>query len=657
MRLVQARFVTACQQLLALGVVLAVLTPAAGVLSLDIVGAPATGRTPALSGTLASATVPTSAVASEVTEIPLTTQTGDGRSLAGTTLMRGSISATHVTSRPQDISGYGAVGVTWAHGVELTRTPSRSSSAPVRTTSGPTGARSSTTTTTVPTRTAPRPPTARPGTDPLIIGDVDQVQVKAQVTSPVNARGETTVLPADLKLAVVEPGTAKDVRDRGPGRVGHPGRVVVRRGVREPQQRRHLAARREDDPGDADDLQPRPVGRRRVDPQPKNLRYGTVSAGFVHHTVNANDYTEAQVPGIMRSIYAYHVKSRGWSDIGYNFLVDRFGRIWEGRYGGVDKNVVGAHTLGYNDYSFAMSAIGNFDVVEPPAAVIQAYGALFAWKLALNGVNPASTAQQVGKSTFQAINGHRDAGKTACPGRYLYAQIPAIRALAASAAPAVAPPPPPLEIGDPAPQSNLVGAGYPDLVVRRASDGRGMILPTGGLTSFSKATVVVGQGLGQPARGAAVSRPDRRRRARPGLDQRAGRAPDPPGQGQRQVQGDLQGRQDHQGPHLDDRGRRPRQGRPQRPRRPSQGPHGRPARDAEGRLHPRGAGQGHGQLHPVHRRRRPERRRRGRPVRPRRQGSPLRLRRHGHRHVRRPLRSARVVVGLQPHHRRRRLQR
>ena len=119
MRPVQARFVTACQQLLALGVVLAVLTPAAGVLSLDIVGAPHPTGTPALAGTLASATVPTSAVASEVTEIPLTTEAGNGRSLAGTTLMRGSISATHVTSRPQDISGYGAVGVTWAHGVEL----------------------------------------------------------------------------------------------------------------------------------------------------------------------------------------------------------------------------------------------------------------------------------------------------------------------------------------------------------------------------------------------------------------------------------------------------------------------------------------------------------------------------------------------------------
>ena len=72
-------------------------------------------------------------------------------------------------------------------------------------------------------------------------------------------------------------------------------------------------------------------------------------AGFVHHTVNANDYTRDEVPGILRSIYAYHTQSRGWSDVGYNFLVDRFGRIWEGRYGGVDRPVVGAHTLGYND--------------------------------------------------------------------------------------------------------------------------------------------------------------------------------------------------------------------------------------------------------------------------------------------------------------------
>ena len=198
------------------------------------------------------------------------------------------------------------------------------------------------------------------------------------------------------------------------------------------------------------------------------------------------------MPAILRSIYAYHVKSRGWSDIGYNFLVDRFGRIWEGRYGGIDKPVVGAHTLNYNDYSFAMSAIGNFDTVQPPDVMLRAYGQLFAWKLSLHGVNPASTSQKIGRGTFQAINGHRDAGSTACPGKYLYAQLPLIRTYASQAAPVVTPPPPPTEvpIAEPAPQNNLDASPYPDLVVRRAADGRGLVLPTGGLTSFQTRTVV-----------------------------------------------------------------------------------------------------------------------------------------------------------------------
>ena len=87
----------------------------------------------------------------------------------------------------------------------------------------------------------------------------------------------------------------------------------------------------------------------------------------MHHTVNANDYTEAQVPALLRSIYALPREvAAGWSDIGYNFLVDRFGRIWEGRYGGIDRPVVGAHTLNYNDDAFAMSAIGNFDTARRP---------------------------------------------------------------------------------------------------------------------------------------------------------------------------------------------------------------------------------------------------------------------------------------------------
>lgn len=494
MRPVQARFITACQQLLALGVVLAVLTPAAGVLSLDIVGArPTPVGPPALTGALASATVPTSAVESEVTEVPLTTQTGQARSLAGSTLMRGSISATRVTSRPQSVTGYGAVGVTWAHGQEIAEGGIR---VLVRTRQGDEWSGWSTIDyhdDHAPDAGSPEAVAGRPGTDPLIIGDVDQVQVKAAVDGK-----SATALPADLKLAVVEPGSAEGTKTEAPAESGGQGGAQGQSAYDEEFEERgedaiSLRAAR------TTPAMPTIYSRAQwgADESIRNksaLRYGTVSAGFVHHTVNANDYTEAQVPGILRSIYAYHVKSRGWSDIGYNFLVDRFGRIWEGRYGGVDKNVVGAHTLGYNDYSFAMSAIGNFDVVQPPDVMLRAYGALFAWKLALNGVNPASTSQQVGKKTFQAISGHRDAGSTACPGRYLYAKLATIRGYASEAAPAVPAPTPPLEISDPAPQSNLVGAGYPDLVVRRASDGRGLILPTGGLTSFSKATVVSTKG-------------------------------------------------------------------------------------------------------------------------------------------------------------------
>ena len=155
-----------------------------------------------------------------------------------------------------------------------------------------------------------------------------------------------------------------------------------------------------------------------------SLHYGDVHAGFVHHTVNANNYTRAEVPALLRSIYAYHVRVRGWSDIGYNYLIDRFGRIWEGRYGGIDRAVVGAHTLGYNDDSFAASAIGNYELTRPSKATLQAYATLFAWKLSLHGVDASSTRQYVTSRWFQAINGHRDAAATACPGQVPLRQAP-----------------------------------------------------------------------------------------------------------------------------------------------------------------------------------------------------------------------------------------
>lgn len=484
MQSLQSRLVTLCQQLLALGVVLAVLTPASGVVSLDIVGE-RPDRTPAgtRGGTptpahLVAATVPTGTVVPSVTEVPLTSPTGHIRALSGRTVVGGSVAGarrtpSRVTSTPQPIEGLAAVGVTWQSGEELTedqislqvrtRTADRWSGWEALEYHDEHG----------PDAGSTEAAQARPGTDPVFVGDVDDVQVRA------DTRG--TTLPDDLSLSLVDPGVASQVEK----------------------------VTEEAPPADGITLQ---AARKRKATQPtifsraqwgaderirnkKSLRYGSISAGFVHHTVNANDYTEDQVPAILRSIYAYHVKSRGWSDIGYNFLVDRFGRIWEGRYGGIDKPVVGAHTLNYNDYSFAMSAIGNFETVQPPDVMLRAYGDLFAWKFSLHGVNPASTSQKVGRGTFQAISGHRDAGSTACPGKYLYAKLPLIRQYATTAAPPAPPAPPaptapaPVTVGTPSPQGNLVGAPYPDLVVRRASDGRAMILPTGGLTAFGPRTV------------------------------------------------------------------------------------------------------------------------------------------------------------------------
>jgi len=159
--------------------------------------------------------------------------------------------------------------------------------------------------------------------------------------------------------------------------------------------------------------------------------YGQVQLGFVHHTVSSNSYTPSQVPAMIRGIYAYHVQAEGWSDIGYNFLIDRFGQTWEGRYGGMDKAVVGAQTLNYNSWSTGVAAIGNFDVAAVPQAMTDAFKRVFAWKLSLSGL-PATGTVLANNKYFQRISGHRDGFLTACPGRYLYAKLAEIRAGAAS---------------------------------------------------------------------------------------------------------------------------------------------------------------------------------------------------------------------------------
>ncbi|MFL5996244.1 MAG: N-acetylmuramoyl-L-alanine amidase [Streptomyces sp.] len=166
-----------------------------------------------------------------------------------------------------------------------------------------------------------------------------------------------------------------------------------------------------------------------------------VKAVFVHHTASGNGYRCAQVPSLIRGIYRYHVKSMGWRDIGYNFLVDKCGNIYEGRAGGVAKAVLGAHTLGFNTNSAGIAVVGSYGSKKPPAAVTNAVARLAAWKLGLYGGNPkGKTYLKSGggnrypkgrKVRLNVISGHRDGFATECPGRQLYRKLGFTRTTAA----------------------------------------------------------------------------------------------------------------------------------------------------------------------------------------------------------------------------------
>ncbi|MFF8906800.1 peptidoglycan recognition protein family protein [Streptomyces olivaceoviridis] len=166
-----------------------------------------------------------------------------------------------------------------------------------------------------------------------------------------------------------------------------------------------------------------------------------IKAAFVHHTATGNAYTCAQAPSVIRSIYRYHVKSMGWRDIGYNFLVDKCGTLYEGRAGGVAKAVLGAHTLGFNTNSMGIAVIGTYGATKPSSAAVKAIARLTAWKLGLYGVNPSGKTYLTsgggnlypkGKNVrLNVISGHRDGFATECPGKRLYAKLGTARSSAA----------------------------------------------------------------------------------------------------------------------------------------------------------------------------------------------------------------------------------
>ncbi|MET8629470.1 peptidoglycan recognition protein [Kitasatospora sp. NPDC004669] len=176
------------------------------------------------------------------------------------------------------------------------------------------------------------------------------------------------------------------------------------------------------------------------DPGPEYT--GPVREVFVHHTATATDYACSDAPRVIRSIHQYHVKTSGWRDIGYNFLVDRCGTVYEGRAGGVDRPVHGAHTLGFNTDSAGVAAIGTYVGDTPPQPLLDGLAALAAWKLGLTGqaadghteLTSTSDTSRYPEGTvvdFDSISGHRDAFTTECPGAALYARLPELRAAAA----------------------------------------------------------------------------------------------------------------------------------------------------------------------------------------------------------------------------------
>jgi uncharacterized protein with LGFP repeats len=172
--------------------------------------------------------------------------------------------------------------------------------------------------------------------------------------------------------------------------------------------------------------------------------YGNgIRAAVVHHTAGSNDYAPEDSAAIVRSIYAYHTRTLGWCDIAYNALVDKYGQVFEGRAGGITKDVQGSHTGGFNRDVWGVSMIGDFETVPPTDVQIRTVGRLLGWRMGLDHVNPLGTVQLASAggtytyypagavATLPEIFAHRDVGNTECPGNAGYAALPLIRDIAA----------------------------------------------------------------------------------------------------------------------------------------------------------------------------------------------------------------------------------
>jgi N-acetylmuramoyl-L-alanine amidase len=163
-------------------------------------------------------------------------------------------------------------------------------------------------------------------------------------------------------------------------------------------------------------------------------RYATsLRFAVVHHSAGSNTYTRAQAPAVVRGIQLYHVRGNGWDDVGYNFLVDKYGQVYEGRFGGIERNVIGAHAQGFNTGSVGVALLGNYDSAALSSEARSALVRLLAWRLDVAHVDPLTALSMPSGGNpryptgvpvlLRPISGHRDVGFTSCPGSILYGQL------------------------------------------------------------------------------------------------------------------------------------------------------------------------------------------------------------------------------------------
>ncbi|MFI1313440.1 peptidoglycan recognition protein [Streptomyces albidoflavus] len=322
-------------------------------------------------------------------------------------------------------------------------------------------------------RSTPEGAAGRGATAPLWVGRSDAVELRVTSRDDHRHQGERTTdrLPEGLRLDLVDPGDAPALEEPAPQptRAGAPVAEPVALPAPEaepavlPELTREetlaeLEAARAVEEAEAGAAGPGQRAQPYVGPRPKivtrkgwgadeKLREkgfsytGKVKAAFVHHSATGNNYTCAEAPSVIRGIYRYHTKSSGWRDLGYNFMVDKCGTVYEGRAGGVDKAVLGAHTLGFNSNSTGIAVLGSYSSVKPPKAAVDAVAKLTAWKLGLSGANPkgkvtltsgGSNLYAKGKKvSLHVISGHRDGYSTECPGTRLYGQLGTARSASA----------------------------------------------------------------------------------------------------------------------------------------------------------------------------------------------------------------------------------